>query len=536
MRKALLLAILLVATAVAGCIADTRGPESATGDLGARLVAVGGALNQWVTHEPGRQANELSIAVNPTDPLNIIASGKDYTQPHAGGCVWDGIYVSKDGGATWTNGNLPYSPWKARADAAAGRQPEVHPDLSKFHCATDPVVAFGPDGTAYWTVMPYQCDPVSGSPTGRGTLPDGGFNDWLWTCSSMYVLASDDGGSTWPRIREVDFGPRLEHDKQWLTVAPDGTVLLCWDRDPSYQVASLLENPSGQNPGNQLSAKGFIACATSKDKGDTWSEPADANRDMSDPSGQAVTWVGYLPWVDYGRDNRAWMAALDLEKVLVTSSADGLVWDPPVAVGAYKDPPPGGEYGWPVLRGSEFRMFAVPSLAVDRSDGPYSGSVYVAWFDHSAPLPSGEGTYGRILFTYSRDGRNWTEPVRIRDDGPNPEHDQFMPAISVGPDGIVDLVWLDRRDDPGNHRYDAYHSFSADGGVTWSRNLRVSTNSSDEKHSHHQNGMVFLGDYIDIDAVCDSEGRCTAHPVWIDTRNGKADVYTATIERPVPSA
>ncbi len=43
--------------------------------------------------------------------------------------------------------------------------------------------------------------------------------------------------------------------------------------------------------------------------------------------------------------------------------------------------------------------------------------------------------------------------------------------------------------------------------------------------------VIFLGDYIDIDS---SAGA--AHPIWIDTRNHKADAYTATIERPSANA
>jgi hypothetical protein len=65
------------------------------------------------------------------------------------------------------------------------------------------------------------------------------------------------------------------------------------------------------------------------------------------------------------------------------------------------------------------------------------------------------------------------------------------------------------------------------GGLTWSDALRVSEQSSDEQYSHHQNGMVFMGDYIDIDS-----DRGHAYPVWVDTRNSKADAFVAIIERP----
>ncbi len=489
----------LVAVALAGCL---EAEELHPGELVCRQ----GHCNFQATPEPTRQANELSIAVNPRDPLNIIASGKDYFPAEAGDCVRDGLYVTFDGGVTWETMNVPGSPWKTQSDPT---QFSPDADLSKYWCVTDPVVEFDDDGTAYWSIMPYQCDPVTGSKTGDGLHPDGGFNDWFWSCSSMYVLVSEDGGRTWPIIRELAFGPRLEHDKQWMAISDTGTILVCWDRDPSYQVGSLLG--PGSNAADQLTAAGYMVCSTSDDQGRTWSEVTDVN-----PPG---TWSGFLPWIDWGPDG-AWLAAINPEgEVIVSRSDDGLAWEAPMVVGTYENPPANGAFGWPALNGSAFRTFALPSLAVDRSDGPTRGTIHVAWMDHSVG-------YGQILYTRSTDGETWAEPVRLRDDGANPTHDQFMPAINVGSDGILDAIWFDRRDDPDNYLYALYHSYSPDGGETWSPDLKVSEHLSDEQFSHHQNGMVFLGDYIDLDAT---PGQ--AHVVWVDTRNEKADAFVATIQR-----
>src|SRR2546422_1619061 len=55
-----------------------------------------------VTNNPGAQ-NEVSIAVNPTNPLNIVAMANDYR----GGAGWCGVYATTDGGGTWVAQLLP---------------------------------------------------------------------------------------------------------------------------------------------------------------------------------------------------------------------------------------------------------------------------------------------------------------------------------------------------------------------------------------------------------------------------------------------
>jgi len=511
-------AIVLLVSALAGCLNGVQTPTAPGNGLlvPGTLVCLDAVkhegCNQEATLTPeARQANELSIAVNPTDPKNIIATGKDYTPEEAGDCVWAGLYTTTDGGKTWSNQNVPGSPWKHRADPTAPTN-----DFTKFWCATDPVVAFGPDGTAYWTVMPYQCDALSGSKTGRGVLPNGGFNDWFWTCSSMYVLVSHDGGLTWPDWQEVAFGPRLEHDKQWIATAPDGKVLLCWDRDTNYQLTSANPVADQLTPGTSV-----VSCSVSTDKGQSWSEPASMNPD----------WAGFTPAVDFDSNGTAYAVVVDAEAdptqnnsyvgpVRVTTSRDGLHWSQPVEAGRYALPPLGGENNWPVLRGSVFRIVEAPSIAVDRSHGPNAGNIYLAWFDHT----TGEGN---VSVAVSRDGaKTWQRLPTPHDDDPSLKADQFYPALSVGPDGTVDVSWWDRRDDPNNHLFNVYYTYSKDGGRSWAPNVRVSDVASDEQYSHHQNGMVFLGDYRDMDS-----SSAGAHLVWVDTRHQKADVFTATVQR-----
>jgi hypothetical protein len=319
----------------------------------------------------------------------------------------------------------------------------------------------------------------------------------------MYVLVSHDGGLTWPEWKQVAFGPRLEHDKQWIATAPNGDVLLCWDRDPDYAGTG---SPSEQ----VYPASSHVACSVSRDQGKSWSTVTRANTD----------WVGFIPAVDFDSRSTAFMVAATDKDIIVSTSKDGLAWMKPVVAGAYTNPPAGGEYGWPVLRGSDFRIVNAPHIAVDRSTGATAGNVYVAWFDHS----QGEGEIK--VARSDDDAKTFTECARPMDDDPSLKADQFYPALSVGPDGTVDLSWWDRRDDPNNHQFHVYYTYSKDACATWAPNLRVTDVPSDEKYSHHQNGMVFLGDYRDQDS-----SSMGAHLVWVDTRNERADVYTAIVQR-----
>lgn len=348
----------------------------------------------------------------------------------------------------------------------------------------------------------------------------------------MAVLVSDDGGDTWPveKARILVEGARLVHDKQWLAVSPAGdNVLLCWDYSNALEQSTGVPPPPADDP---LAATHptTVVCSKSTDRGDTWSEMAVASE------------RGAYPWLDFDAQGRAWMVLTDgfeEGEMLVLHSDDGVSWSEPVVIGNFTNGPERNDHGWPTLRGSEFRIVPVGSIGVDRSAGPHGGRVYVTWFDHGAAQraadPSADASStnesGDILLSWSDDGTTWSAPRVVNDDAPRvgvPVADQFMPVVSVGPDGTVDVSWQDRRDDPDNRLFHTYYAYSLDGGVTFSANLRVTSAASDEAHSHHQNGMVFLGDYRDSDSVIAGQTSM----VWVDTRDGKADVRVATLTRP----
>ncbi len=160
----------------------------------------------------------------------------------------------------------------------------------------------------------------------------------------------------------------------------------------------------------------------------------------------------------------------------------------------------------------------------DRSGSATNGNVYllasVQPFAVSDPLD--------VHFARSTDGGvNWEEPIRINDDTSTTNW-QWFGTMSVAPNGRIDVVWLDTRDNPGTFLSALYYSFSMDGGETWSVNERLS-----EAFDPHLGWPVQqkMGDYFHM--VSDDAGASLA---WAGTFNGEEDVYFARIYAPQPSA
>ena len=101
---------------------------------------------------PGSSAEEVSIAINPLDPDNIVA-----------GANLNYHFASFDGGKTWTQGELPGGTWG------------------------DPAVLFDKTGRAYIANLVYGWD-------------------------AIIVRRSDDGGLTWSTPVKL-FGPSSDSAK-----------------------------------------------------------------------------------------------------------------------------------------------------------------------------------------------------------------------------------------------------------------------------------------------------------------------------------
>ena len=152
-------------------------------------------------------------------------------------------------------------------------------------------------------------------------------------------------------------------------------------------------------------------------------------------------------------------------------------------------------------------------VAVDTGTGPRSGWVYVLM----SVDPSGADPLDVHLIRSEDGGATWSAPVKINDDPAGGNAWQWFGTLSVAPNGRLDVVWNDSRDDPGGFDSALYYAFSEDGGLTWSTNEAVSPAFDPHLGWPQQNK---IGDYYDMVSENDH-----VHVAYSATFNGEQDVY-----------
>ena len=159
-------------------------------------------------------------------------------------------------------------------------------------------------------------------------------------------------------------------------------------------------------------------------------------------------------------------------------------------------------------------------------NGAHSGRVFISYADQD---PSGSNL--NIYIRHSDDGgTTWSTETKVNDDPNHAYH--FHNAIAVlttGLPGAVGLSYYDTRRDPSNVKTDRYFTYSTDGGVTWAKNVRITTAQSDETAPGTDSGNQY-GDYQGMYA----DPGIGAHLVWTDSRNPSAtaeEVFGASVHQ-----
>jgi hypothetical protein len=457
---------------------------------GDSVVAVGSQTGCYAAQ------NETTVAVNPENPENIVAGSNDYRvfnsrEERNDSSGW--AYTSFDGGRTWTNVQLPALTYQTGATGA----------LSDMDSAGDPVLAFGPHDTVYYTNIAF-------SRSNAG--------------SAIVVSVSHDGGLVWGRPSIVQLDGALPdgtptasdyfNDKNWIAVDPrTGQVYVTWTRFTYDSSGNYIESP--------------IYLKTSVNQGRSWSAGIRVSPTTTDFAGGLTAFAqGSNPKV--GPDGTLYVAyeasvcatlactgAADHDETVVATSRDhGRTWTNAL-VGENYDYPYNADVANETLTGENFRINSYPQLTID----PVTRRLYVVWSDDRNGAYTSAGvsvqTDGTAVIASSPDGAHWSSVTAAEPGG-----DVFFPAVAAFA-GKVAVTYYTRSYDPDGINLDyAYTTVGPDG--TYSPQHRITTQSANPDVQFVGVGAVtgqtlqgeFIGDYSA--AAFGADG--VLHPVWTDFR------------------
>ena len=448
---------------------------------------------------PGDVQNEIRIAVNPTNPLNLVTAYND----RPGGTLPTtlGVSFSNDGGATWTDRQL-------------GVPNNPNPPFGSLNVIFDPFISAAPSGDFY-------AGYVATEPVGGGT-------------SGLFIERSVDGGATWsgpttisldsPALGPVDPTYRF-NDRPHSTTDTTGRTHVAWIKDvgvnqPTSDIHYSVSGPPGPPMIGNPTGLNFTSPVTVNDfPGGV--DMANAPSVSSHPNGTT-----YIAWIDVNVQSMD--AASGTIFIDSTTIPPGPGPFPPPAFGvdatvAVIDPLPRHlSTSLGVADGA--RAGSYPVIVVDPVD-PSSQTVYLAFAAENAG-----GDEGDIFFTKTTDGgTSWTTPLRVNDDATT--FDQMHPAIALKNDGTIDIIWYDKRNSVNDDAWDVYFASSTDGGNSFLPNLRVSDFTAPAPFN--QPGTEpWLGEYLGLAVTGNSALIAFASqggPLGADTRG---DVFFDSLVNP----
>jgi hypothetical protein len=424
----------------------------------------------------GNEAED-AIAVNPTNPLNVVAMS---TLPDVPSGLFEG--VSFDGGQTWT-----------RSVIGTGG------DLGEICC--DEQLTFDPYGNLWMTYL-------------------------LNTNGNILIALSTDGGLSLDKVAEIvptkptgSKAPSNAHPKRLrgptkgvlgdqpsISAGPD-SVWVSWTSFPSTVVEASGAAVSGLGLHGNFSAPEAVPTANGKgDFGDT----------AVGPDGQVM--VTYQDQTN-GQGGSHIYTAVD---------PDGL------GPAGFTDPQllarsrVGGFDYIPVQ--PDRSVDAEANLAWDRSGGAHAGRVYAVWTQEV----KNESDDMDIMLQHSDDnGATWTPAVWVNDDAGT--NSQVDPSIAVDQaTGDVALSWLDARNDLGgggqgdtdgipNDDVQIWATYSTDGGATLAPNFQVSEGTSNAVAAQS------FFDYGDYTHAAFASG--VFYPAWSDNSNSSGDNPDGTLHQ-----
>jgi hypothetical protein len=431
------------------------------------------------TDTEGRAQNETTLAVNLTNPLNLIGSANDYATGDTLGNIHVPIgvvhaHVTFDGGQTWTEYPIPF-------------------DQQKYSGTVDPAVAFDADGTAYLATLAYKVQQ-----NGNAQAPD------------LVVAGSTDRGKSWSQPVRVAagsgqyLGAGTTLDKDYLAAWGHGNAIVSWTQFDLGGGGRFISAP--------------IFASVTHDGGQTWTAPVQISGSFVNDQGSVpvVAADGSIHVVFVSRDQDVAPEFRDHFKVVRVDPATAQALGAPAEVSLVYDgahDTPFSVDGYPTLQDSEFRTANI--LPNDITADPTNPlHLAVVWSDtRNNPYPGGllpssdpyqVKTNSDIIVSQSFDGGStWSVPSAIQQ--PN---DQFEPWGAYDAKGRLQIGYYDRSYDPANHKYGYTLASEMGPGSLHFTLQQVTTALSDPTqgdawftvtaNTNFPNATRFLGDYSNI--------------------------------------
>jgi hypothetical protein len=415
------------------------------GQAGDPSVSVDMSCNSSTLNQEFGPDNEIAIAVDPADPLHLLAGSNDYFYRYNNdigkvlATVPTGFFTSFDGGATWTDGQIP---------------------RGEGNNAGDPSPAFDvKNGVALMAGLDFTSTPS------RSVTKDG----------NIAVSRSTDGGLTWePAVVAMNgVGPdtspsQVFFDKPWLTVDNNpqspfyGRAYVTASRflgGPVYQESPIFLTFSDDGGSTWIEAQEIWACHASWTYQESGSGRACDEDQFSIPevASDGTVYVHFLN----GQNEKRWEVPFDFDtQIMVVRSQDGgVTFSRPVPVVQLEDglsDTPWSIIGRQTVWGHQLRWASAGNLSVNPND---PNDLSIVFSDrgrpnHNAtpscinqipgaapdfdPCGAGPGSEVSIYAVSSADGgQTWSPKAEI--DGSRAH--AWFPWADHLPDGRLVVAW-----------------------------------------------------------------------------------------------
>jgi hypothetical protein len=421
-----------------------------------------------------RAQNSPALAVDPTNPRFVVLANRLDAADF--GCA---LQLSGDGGRGWVTANPV---------------PKLPAGAEKCYA---PEIAFDRSGVLHYLFLGLR---------GRGNTPMGAF-----------LTTSADRGRSFSAPRRL-LGPgnymvRMAIDPER---GEQGRIHLVW-------LKTLSDAPTGGLP----PPPNPILAAFSDDGSESFSRAVQVN--------DRERLRAVAPAVAVGAHGAVHVLYYDLEDdARDYQGLEGPTWDGKWSLVSTTSPDGGESFRRGVVVNNALappeRVILINTMAPPAVAADDSGQVFAAWYD------ARNRDWDVFLARSSDAGRSFFKPTRLNDDRLRNRRHQYLPRLSVAPNGRLDAIFYDRRRDLDNLRNDVYYTSSTNGGRSFASNLKLTAEPSNSRSGRtypvrSAKGLVEFGSRL---ALLSQDRRALA--AWTDTRNAvtppQQDVFATQVMLP----